>query len=245
MCGRYTLRTPAHQLCLSFGVADVPDREPRFNIAPTQSIVCVRRSENGGPEACLMRWGLIPSWAAEMSIGNKLVNARSETVDSKPSFRAAFRHRRCLVLADGFYEWQRVGRAKQPWFFRLLSDEPFAFAGVWESWRSPDGATVESACLLTTTPNEVVAPVHDRMPVMLDPARSAVWLDPVAKSPQLLAMLTPYPAGEMEGYPVSSSALLVSGRVQRDTGGTTHLIAGRLMDPSEAVDVEVRSRDFQ
>ena len=126
----------------------------------------------------MLHWGLIPSWAKDAAIGNRMINARADGVASKPSYRAAFKARRCLIAADGFYEWQKLdAKRKQPWYFRLKDDEPFAFAGLWESWKSPDGQTVESCTLITGEPNELVAPVHDRMPVILPPERYNVWLD--------------------------------------------------------------------
>jgi len=194
MCGRFTLRTPTHVLGGQFAaVADIVF-EPRFNVAPSQPIAAVRLNPDGQPgerHLVALRWGLIPSWAKEASIGNRMINARSETVAEKPAFRAAFRRRRCLVPADGFFEWQRRGKAKQPYFIHLPDERPFAMAGLWESWEGPDQSLIESCTILTTAPNEVMAPIHDRMPVILPAAAQAVWLDGEASADDLKALLVP------------------------------------------------------
>jgi putative SOS response-associated peptidase YedK len=204
MCGRYTLRANPRQLAEAFAVLRTPEVVPRFNVAPTQPILTIRDAGDG-LAAELVKWGLVPSWAKDPSIGNKLINARAETVREKPAFRAAFKRRRCVIAADGFYEWQRLdGRGKQPWFFRLPDDEPFGFAGLWETWEAPDGSAVETACIVTTEANATVAPVHDRMPVILPPEDHARWLDPEADGgPALLRLLRPY-EGPMDAYPVPS-----------------------------------------
>jgi putative SOS response-associated peptidase YedK len=151
-----------------------------------------------------LRWGLIPSWAKDSSIGSKLINARSETVAEKPSFRSAFKHRRCLVVADGFYEWQKQQGTKQPFYFRLRDEQPFGFAGLWEKWSSPTQEEIISCTILTTTANELLQSIHDRMPVILDPKDYDLWLDPEVQTPQpLQSLLSPYPAAAMTGYPVS------------------------------------------
>ena len=151
-----------------------------------------------------MRWGLIPSWAGDPAIGMKLINARAETVAEKPSFQKSFRERRCLVLADGYYEWKREGTGKQPYYIRLKNERPFAFAGLWNRWNSEDGKTIESCAILTTKPNERLASIHDRMPVILQPVAYEPWLDPgLQDATRLVPFLTPYPADAMIAAPVS------------------------------------------
>lgn len=206
MCGRYTIKTSAKELANLFGELPFPDFEPRYNVAPTQPVMCVRR-QDADLQAVMMRWGLVPSWAKDVSIGNKMINARAETVAEKPSYRAAFKRRRCLVVADGFYEWKKLsGRGKQPWYFTLQDDGPFAFAGLWESWQSPDGSELETCTLITGEPNNLVKPVHDRMPVILPPECYELWMDPqVEGGAQLVSLLVPYPAAEMKAHPVSDA----------------------------------------
>ena len=171
----------------------------------TQAVAVVRRAaERPGRELAWLRWGLVPAWAKDPAMGARLINARAETAAEKPAFRAAMRARRCLVVADGFYEWQRTGRAKQPHFFQLRGGRPFAFAGLWEAWRRPDNAPLETCTLLTTEANELVRPIHDRMPVILPRTAYDAWLDPAVASPDTLApLLAPYPSGEMEARAVS------------------------------------------
>jgi putative SOS response-associated peptidase YedK len=208
MCGRFTLRAPASVVAEQFALFELPPFAPRFNIAPSQPVPVVRLvPEQPQPQRELvwLRWGLIPSWAKDPAIGNRLINARAESVAEKPAFRAALRRRRCLVAADGFYEWQRTGKRKQPYFIRLRDDRPFAFAGLWESWEGPDASEIESCTLLTTEPNELLRPIHNRMPVILPTDDYQRWLDPaVGKPEQLVPLLCPYPAGEMTADPVST-----------------------------------------
>jgi len=214
MCGRFTLRAPASQIAEQFSLFDAPELRPRYNIAPTQPVPVVRLQPDGEGndkpdgerrrELVHLHWGLIPHWADDPSIGNRMINARSETVAQKPAYKAAFRRRRCLVLADGFYEWRKTGRAKQPYFIHLADDRPFAFAGLWESWEGADHSYIESCTLLTGEPNEVVRPIHDRMPVILAPDAYARWLDVSIQDPrQLEPLLAPYPAAEMRARQVS------------------------------------------
>ncbi len=204
MCGRYALFATREQVAERFGLAEVPRLEARYNVAPTQAVLAVRVA-GSGREPVWLRWGLIPSWASDPSIGHKLLNARAETVASKPSFRSAFRQRRCLLPASGFYEWRKAGRGrKQPYFIRLREAGLFAFAGLWEHWRDPQGAEVESCTIVTTEANEVLRPLHDRMPVILDSAAEARWLDPHATTDALQALLAPYPAERMEASPVDA-----------------------------------------
>lgn len=180
MCGRFAFYSPHEAVTRLFGVADVPDIEPRYNIAPTQYVAVVRDAAgDAGRRVAMLYWGLVPSWAKEKSIGARMINARGETLREKPSFRSAYRRRRCLVLADGYYEWQRAAGAKQPYLISFADQEPFGMAGLWESWRDPgSGEALESCCIVTTTPAESVAHVHDRMPVIVGRADYAEWLDP-------------------------------------------------------------------
>lgn len=164
MCGRFAQRKPSKVIAKTFGV-EVPELLPRFNIAPTQPVLAVREAD-GAREAAWLRWGLIPSWAGELPQGAGLFNARSETVTEKPSFRDSFKRRRCLIPADGFYEWQKLGSRKRPHFFYMRGEVPFAFAGLWDSWQDSKGEEVETCTILTTTPNELLSTVHDRMPVV-------------------------------------------------------------------------------
>ena len=205
MCGRFTLRASASEIAEFFELMrDLVEWDvPRFNIAPTQSILAVRESSTGR-EPVRLRWGLIPAWAKDTKLAASLINARSETVADKPSFRTAFRKRRCLIPADGFYEWRREGKSKVPHWFSLRSGELFAFAGMWEKWQAPDGTSVESCATLTTAPNELMATIHDRMPVILKPSDYAVWLDPqIDDANALSSLLVPYPADEMQAEQVS------------------------------------------
>lgn len=211
MCGRFTLKTPAAELAAAFDLAELPpDLGPRYNIAPSLAVVAVT---NADPRrARLLRWGLVPRWAADATIGNRLSNARAESVADKPSFREALQRRRCLVLADGFYEWRSAGKdGKHPYWFHLRSGAPFAFAGLWETWVPPgtapaarDAATLHTVCLVTTEPNAVVAQVHDRMPVILDPTDYGRWLHEGPLAPaSVLDLLRPFPAARMAARAVA------------------------------------------
>jgi len=256
MCGRFTLRAPASTVAEQFQLLDVEPFGPRFNVAPTQTVAVVRvRPEGGEPrprgpvsprpatrvserrdhvirQLAWLKWGLIPSWAKDPAIGNSLINARAESVADKPAFRTAFRRRRCLVVADGFYEWQRTGAKKQPYFIRLRDDRPFGFAGLWESWEGPAGKKVsgtfltddvegkragavkkvpdtflrlETCTIITTGPNELMEKIHNRMPVILAPEAYDRWLDPaIEKSEQLTPLLRPYPSDAMLALAVST-----------------------------------------
>jgi putative SOS response-associated peptidase YedK len=206
MCGRFTLRAPASVVAAQFGLFEMAPFAPRFNVAPTQSVAVVRCLA-GEPERELawLRWGLIPPWAKDAGVGNRMINARAETAAEKPSYRAAFRRRRCLVAADGFYEWQRTGKRKQPYFIRMEDDRPFAFAGLWETWEGAGEGPVQSCTLLTTEPNALVAPIHNRMPVILAEDDYARWLDPSIEEPVALApLLRSFPAEGMVAFAVSS-----------------------------------------
>ena len=206
MCGRFSLSANLTTVAQRFGVPS-PTAEsavwtPHYNIAPTKTVVVV--GDDGTRYLTEMRWGLIPSWAKDPAIGNRMINARAETVTVKPAFRAALRKRRCLVVADGFYEWEKRNRMKQPFFIVLKSREAFGFAALWESWTSPEGEEIRTCTIITTDANELLKPIHDRMPVILTREAEAVWLDPTIQDPaRLLPLLTPYPAEEMEVYSVS------------------------------------------
>jgi putative SOS response-associated peptidase YedK len=204
MCGRFTRTENMQHLAELLGLPIPPPLAPRYNIAPSQLVACVRTNpETTEREWVELQWGLVPSWAKEASIGHKLINARGETVAEKPSFRKAFTHRRCLVLADGFYEWKREGITKQPYYIRMKDHRPFAFAGLWERWEKEDPA-IESCSLITIGPNAVMEPIHHRMPVILATTQYAEWLDAsLQETERLNLLLRPFPPAEMEAYPVS------------------------------------------
>ena len=205
MCGRYSLVTSIAELEGRFGFdgADVT-YSPSYNVAPTQGVLTVV-AESEARRAVRMRWGLIPSWAREASIGSRMINARVETVAEKPSFRTALRRRRCLVLADGFYEWQRTSAGKRPMRITMASGEPFAFAGLWDTWRDPHDETVTSCTIITTRANDLLRPIHDRMPVILQRDQEDLWLDHEVQEPDVLReSLIPYNPGSMKAYEVST-----------------------------------------
>ena len=203
MCGRFTLRASSDSLVGAFQITDMPEIKARYNIAPTQMVLSVR-SIFDIQEIKFLEWGLIPSWSNNISISGRLINARSETVLEKPAFREAFKRRRCLVLADGFYEWQQIGRRKQPYFFSMQDNRPFAFAGIWERWKTEMGKVIESCAILTTDANEIVRPVHERMPVILHSEDYELWLrEDMRKYDLLRSLLKPYAASEMTSHSVS------------------------------------------
>ena len=206
MCGRFTEHQDPETLALRFAVDEIDfDAAPRYNIAPHQTIPVVYTPQTARVLAGF-RWGLVPSWAKDPAIGQKMINARSETVTEKPSFRTALVRRRCLIPADGFYEWlKHEDGSKHPVHFRLLSGEPFAFAGLWEEWRDPQSESPLRTCtILTTSANETVGRVHDRMPVILPPDAERLWLDAAVRDTDMLrALLTPYPDALMESFAVS------------------------------------------
>ena len=203
MCGRFSLIADLGELAARFEFdSDWDAFDARHNIAPTQDVLTIVGGENR--RLGFMRWGLIPRWAKSPSIGARMINARAETVAEKPAFRAAFRHRRCLVPADGFYEWRRVGKSKIPMRIVMRSREPFAFAGIWSVWRDADGERVPTCAIITTTPNATLAPIHNRMPVILSKDAERLWLDDGVEDPDALSsVLLPYPADLMEAYQVS------------------------------------------
>lgn len=204
MCGRFTIKAKTEQLHEAVrGLTVTEWRGPRYNVAPTQPVPAVRNLDARALE--WLRWGLVPGWATDLTIGNRLINARAETLADKPAFRAALRARRCVILADGFYEWAAAGPRKQPYFFQRPGGTPFALAGLWESWRpSAGGETVLTCTIITTTANAVVAPVHERMPVMLDPEAAERWLDPAPHAPEAWpSLLVPWPDRDLVAHPVS------------------------------------------
>lgn len=232
MCGRFTLTQSSEAVAAQFQLAEVPQFVPGYNIAPTQPVPVIRINPATEPsqnqpvarQFSYLYWGLIPSWSKDPTLGSRLINARAETVAEKPSFRAAFKRRRCLVVADGFYEWKplsaesasvrsgtksgtksktKSGIQKQPFYFYLNHHQPFGFAGLWESWHSPSGDQIESCTILTTIANEIMQPIHDRMPVILEARDYDRWLDPSVESSKLLSLLRPYPDQQMSVHPVS------------------------------------------
>ena len=209
MCGRFTLYHSPEEVAERFEASIDPgsgqEMEARYNVAPTQAVSVV--TQNGTRHLESYHWGLIPSWAKDPAIGSKMINARAETLTEKPSFRTALARRRCLIPADGFYEWQAPGegsKAKTPMFLHRRDSGLFAFAGLWDEWHAPDGSPLRSCTIITTTPNAVAAPIHNRMPVILRPEDEGFWLDhAVTDARALLSLLVPCPAADMEAYPVS------------------------------------------
>lgn len=204
MCGRFNLRADAIRLAAMFQATISVDPQMRFNIAPTQNTLVCRESEHGGREIVLMKWGLVPSWAKDAKIGASLINARAETVAEKPSFRTAFRRRRCLVPASGFYEWIRQGKSKKPFHIHRQDDAPFAFAGIWESWHH-DNQLIESFSIITTEANKLMSPIHDRMPVVLEPDLFGEWLNPESEPELLESVIQPHEWTGFETVPVSTT----------------------------------------
>lgn len=201
MCGRFALPNP-EEVAGHFGLKKGGEPAPRFNIAPSQGVAAVRLSpETGERELTVLHWGLIPFWAEDRKIAYRMINARGETVAEKPAFRAAFKQRRCLIPALGFYEWEHKSKTKQPYFVRLADAGMLAFAGLWEHWQGEEGEVIESCTIITTGANSTVARLHDRMPVIVGPADYDSWLDPRTDKKRLLALVKPF-AGEMVAYPV-------------------------------------------
>lgn len=209
MCGRYSLSVPSELLAKTFALAPIPQFELRYNIAPSQQAPVIRAStKDGDRHLHLLQWGLIPSWADDPKIGNRMINARAETAPEKPAFRSAFRKRRCLIPADAFYEWQKLdesGKRKQPYLIKMKDGQPFAFAGLWERWRGTEGKEIESFTILTTDPNDVTRPLHNRMPAIVDERDYEKWLDPKLEDADALKeVLRPAPPEQMTAHPVSS-----------------------------------------
>jgi putative SOS response-associated peptidase YedK len=199
VCGRFTLTASPEELARRFELDETPELEARFNVAPGQDVASVRQIAEGGRRVLeLRRWGLVPPWADDPRIGNRLVNARAETARGKPAYRRAFQQRRCLIPADGFYEWAGGPGSREPYHVSLDAGELFGLAGLWERWGGASGDRVESCTILTTEANERLRPIHDRMPVILDPADYALWLDPAMHDPErLAALLRPGPAAAL------------------------------------------------
>src|SRR3989442_1228529 len=205
MCGRYTLKTPVELLSEKFQFPEVIPIKPRYNIAPAQSVAVVRRlPDDLDRKLAMLRWGLIPAWVKDPAKARQPINAKSETVAELPTFRATFHKRRCLIPADGFYEWKQEGGRKQPVYIRMKDGEPFAFAGLWERWVGEEDEFIESCTILTTEPNDMLEPIHNRMPVIMDPNDYDLWLDPdVQKASRLKPLLQSFPPKKMTYYPVN------------------------------------------
>ncbi len=205
MCGRFTLTMDPYHLQQAFPWAEIPvDLSPRYNIAPSQMVAAIPNT--GENKVSMFKWGLIPAWAKDPAIGDRMINARAESLADKPSFRNAYKRRRCLILADGFYEWQQnpAGKGKQPVFIHLNSSKPFAFAGLWEIWKPKEGSEIRSCTIITTEPNSLISQIHNRMPVILNSEFYQRWLSPDELAPDVLdPLLVPYPASEMATFPVS------------------------------------------
>ena len=205
MCGRFTLTVDPAEAQDTFSNYSFPEKfAPRFNIAPTQPVLAIPNDDKF--TADFFVWGLIPMWAKDPQIGNRLINARGETLAEKPAFRGSLKYKRCLILADGFYEWKSAQgkKAKTPFFIHMKDRKPFAFAGLWDSWNSPDGSQIKTCTIITTEPNELMSLLHNRMPVILHPRDYAKWLDPSPQTPdQLMPLLKPFPADKMDAYPVT------------------------------------------
>src|SRR6185436_9093539 len=204
MCGRYAITTAPEAIRALFGYLEQPNFPPRYNIAPTQPVPIVRMAE-GKRQLALVRWGLIPAWVKDPRTFSLVINARGESVNEKPAFRNAMKRRRCLFPADGFYEWKREGDRKRPYFVRLKSGAPMAFAGLWESWMGPNGEEMETAAIVTTTASRSIAHIHDRMPVIVAPDAFDFWLDPNVDGEMAAAVIAPAPDALLEAYEVSSA----------------------------------------
>lgn len=214
MCGRFALAATGEEVAAHYQLPEVPFVVPRYNVAPTQPVAAIRLNGAGDREFTFFQWGLIPSWAKDPSIGSKMINARAETAAEKPAFRAAFKRRRCLLPATGFYEWQQTNGHKQPMYIHGENGGLVSLAGLWEVWQSPDGGLLETCTILTTTPNALMEPIHNRMPVILDPLDYSTWLDPDTAADQLHHLLRPYDPERLAAYPVSTAV----NRPQNDTG---------------------------
>jgi putative SOS response-associated peptidase YedK len=217
MCGRFALNENPAILRDYFQLNDDFEFQSSWNIAPSFPVCVITADDEGGRNLRKMRWGLIPSWVKGDSMGSILNNARGETLAEKPSFRSAFKYRRCIIPASGFYEWKTLNRIKHPWYINLKSREPLPFAGLWETWQSPEGDKVESCCIITTTANSIMDPIHDRMPVILNPGQWDDWLSPnIRQTDNLLPLIRPYSAGAMQAWPVTRQVNKVG--VRNDAG---------------------------
>jgi len=218
MCGRFALAATGEEVAAHYELPEVPFVAPRYNIAPTQPVAAVRLGGAGEREFTHFQWGLIPSWSKEPSIGSRMINARAETAAEKPAFRAAFRRRRCLLPATGFYEWQATGGRKQPMYIHAAGGGLVSLAGLWEVWQSPDGGLLETCAILTTTPNALMESIHNRMPVILEPLDYDMWLHPDTPVDQLHHLLRPFDAAALDAYPVGTG-------VNRPQNDSAELIA--------------------
>lgn len=234
MCGRYSITSPPEAIRRAFGYEDRPNFPARYNVAPTQPIPIVRL-DNGQRRFALVRWGLIPSWVKDPKAFTLLINARGDSVLDKPAFRNAMRRRRCLIPADGFYEWKQEGGRRQAYYVRLKSGEPFAFAGLWETWCGPNGEEMETAAILTTQANRTLAAIHERMPVMLSPDAFEMWLDcSRVDAETACALLAPIPDRLIECYPVSAA-------VNKVANDDASLIEPAAAEPAPPVDTPPRA----
>lgn len=205
LCGRFSLAISPEKLAELFKTINFLDFPQRFNIAPTQPVVGIRAAENHDRFGEMFRWGLVPFWAKDLKIGQRLTNARAETLKEKPSFRGAYKYRRCLIPSSGFYEWKTIDRQKQPFYIRLRDRSPMAMAGLYEIWTHPEGSEIRTATIITTRANDMMAPLHHRMPVLLDSGDYDRWLDPSNQTSKGLdPLLKPYPSEKMEAYRVSA-----------------------------------------
>lgn len=204
MCGRFVTNIPPEVLAEIFGLIEAPKIESRYNVAPTQNVGVIRCcGDSSRNRFDVLRWGLVPSWSKDLSFGSHLINARSETVAEKPTFRHAIKYRRCIIPTSGFYEWDHSGGKKQPFYIQLANFSPMCFAGLWESWKSPDGSELETFSILTTSANKLIEPLHDRMPVILYHDTFNLWLSPNMHDPdQLNSLYIPYPPTEMIAHKV-------------------------------------------
>ena len=206
MCGRFTLLLTPELLAVVYEVSAPASQEPRYNIAPTQEVLVVREEPAGNRIIGPLRWGLVPHWAKEISIGSKLINARCETIHEKSSFRHAIRSRRCIIPASGYFEWAASSSGKLPHYITMRDESPMSLAGIWETWKAPDGKSLETVALLTTRANSMLAAIHDRMPVILHPGEFALWLDRTATDPHKLERLyQPFPSERIQAWPVSKA----------------------------------------
>jgi putative SOS response-associated peptidase YedK len=213
MCGRYALNSTPAELVTRFGLGECADFAPRYSIPPGTDIPVIRQSPEGKRVLHQLRWGLVPHWSKDPSIGARLNNARGETVAEKPSFRDAFKRRRCLIPANGFFEWKAEGKIKQPFYISLKSGEPMSMGGLWESWKTPEGGILRTVCIVTTSPNTVMQPIHDRMPVIVAPENWQSWLNGMPE--EVGGMVAPYRDGELQAWPVSRRV----SKTQDDDGG--------------------------
>lgn len=205
MCGRFTFAICPELLAEIFGVDVLRKLHPRYNIAPTQHVPIIRESATGGRRLSSVRWGLVPHWAKDITIGNRLINARCETAHEKPAFRQAIRARRCIIPASGFFEWASTPSGKIPHYITMRDGTPLALAGIWDSWKSHDGETLETFAILTTTANSLIATLHDRMPVLLHPTEFELWLDRSTNNPEKLRRLyQPYPSELLREWEVTT-----------------------------------------